>query len=97
MVISHYENGVVPGYNPCNYVLIGHIRRIEAKKTKKKIRIVFHAQHFDFCFLQGEKRRNPCSLTVDASNSIKTASNQKMLENIPQLFFNSALETGLTL
>ena len=28
---------------------------------------------------------------------MKTASNKKMLENRPQLFFNSALETGLTL
>ena len=48
MVVSYYENGVVPGYKPYIYVLIGHIRCIEAKKREKKIRTMFHARHFDF-------------------------------------------------
>ena len=54
VVVSHYENDFVPGYKHNSYVLMGHIRLIEAKKTKKKIRNSFHAQHFDFYFLQGE-------------------------------------------
>ena len=48
-------------------------------------------------FYKGESRRIPCISTLDALNSVKTGSNKKMQENIPQLFFNFTLETGLTL
>ena len=58
----------------------------------------FFARYLKFQnILRGESRRNPCILTLDASNSLKTGSNQKVHENRPQLFFNSTLETGLTL
>ena len=48
---------------------------------------------WDSTLLQGETGRNLCMLTLKAPKSMKTGSNQKMLENKPQLFFNSALKT----
>ena len=41
--------------------------------------------------------RNPGISTLDALNSVKSGSNQKVQENKPQLFFNSELKTCLTL
>ena len=49
---------------------------------KKQLKI-FHMESFD-------------SLTLDASNSVKTGSNKKMQEKRPQLFLNFTLETCLT-